>query len=132
MSPSVVVSYLAPTLTAAGFVVVQNALSLNALPDWDQVPACFVHPVKDLADGGNRLSTYAQSQVVRELFAVVTVCELDELEARRDTIRQRLMADNLPGRRFETIFEEGETLDLNRTLIWWRDTYSTRIERRSL
>lgn len=131
MDTAAIVTHIKPDLLAAGFAVVQSALSVEAIPNWYQLPAAFVHPVKDVARGGNRFGTYAHAQTVDEQFAVVTVCAIDELETWRGHVRDKLIAGPLPGRVFETDFIEGEILDLNRTAIWWRDVYGTAVERRS-
>lgn len=130
MDTQTVVDYLKPILLGAGFVSVQNALSLNALPNWDQVPAVFVYPVRDQALGDNTLGTYAHSQMIREGFAIVHVCALDDLEARRGSVHGALLPTLLPGYVFQTQFETGEILEINRTLVWWRDVYAVQRERR--
>lgn len=130
MNTQAVIDYLSPILLTAGWATVQDALSLNALPNWDKVPAAFVYPVRDQAMSDNTLGTYAHSQMVREGFAVVHVCALAELEARRATVHQALLSALLPGYVFQTQYESGEILEINRTLVWWRDVYAVQRERR--
>ena len=131
MDAEAICNFIAADLTAAGFEVIEPALSLTALPDWDQLPAAFVHPMKDRALGGNTLTAGGFRQSISEQFAVVVVCPIADLKTRRDQVAAALLGKLLPGRRYETEYAEGEVLDLNRTAIWWRDSYTTQIDRRT-
>ncbi len=136
MKNSEIVSHIEAPLLTAGFVHVGSALSQNAMPRWDKVPAAFVHPLKDDALGENRVSSCAHSQVRMERFGVVIVCAIDDLEDWRVEVDKALLTPNpatgewLPGRKHATNWVEGEIVDLTATQIWWRDTYSTKTERR--
>lgn len=129
MNMASVVTALAPLQAQHGWKHVGEALSLNAVPDWSRMPAAFVHPLKETALDGNQLGAHAHRQIVTENFAVVIVCPLAELEQRRDEVRNTLLPGPLQDRQWQTNYVEGEVLDLDRTTIWWRETYSTQVLR---
>ncbi len=136
MNTKLIVDHIQAPLLTAGFLSVQSALSQNAMPDWDVLPAAFVHPVKDTREGESRLGNCRHSQVRVESFAVVVVCAIDDLQGWRDEVDTVLLtppgpgAEWLPGRKHATQWVEGDIVDLTRTAIWWRDIYSTSVERR--
>lgn len=127
MDMQVIVDDTTAALTAAGFVTVQRALSLNALPDLEDVPAVFYHPWKDNALADNDLTVGAHEQTVRERFAAVVVAPEADINARRKDVCSALLGKKLTGRIWATEYEQGEILALDEKLIWWRDVYATQV-----
>lgn len=123
--------FLKPRLVDDGdYVDVRPARKLEAdLQDRDgELPLALVHPWKEEA-GASRYDNFT-SQRMAERFAVITVCPIESLEACRNRLFDAVLGQVLPDYVHVMLASEGETLDLDTSVIWWRDIFLTHRERR--
>ena len=132
MNPRVIADFIKPALLAKGWKRVDVAWVIAPDPSLTDVPAAFVVPWKDKAQGGSRTGgPCGTSQVVDEQFGILIAAEIEDYEARRAEVRQALHGKQLPGRQFIVEFAEGEPREASRTILWWVDIYVTSLEWRS-
>lgn len=115
---------------------VEPARSIVALPDEEvknNLPIAFVYANQESADGHTDMSN--GQEVSKQFTVVYAVRNIDDdlteepLEDLREQVRAALQGwqyndnpDYMPA-----AFISGQLIDVNRRVVWWRDTFTTQV-----
>lgn len=114
------------TTTLTSFVTVAEAWTSKPIADFDkELPAALYY----LAGIESEASPYMNETIQPGDYrvAVLIVCPVSSLEALIAELRTGLAGFEPTGGAFEA-FEHisGDTLDINESVVWWRDLYGVR------
>lgn len=94
----------------------------------EKVPAVYVAPFMETGLAPTNSSVHIQS--IEEQFSVLLVCSYADYNTAREAVMSALLGKELTGATHLTEFVSGETVEATGTLIYWRDVFQTRRERR--
>lgn len=113
-----------PTATS-----VELAYSVNGALDAD-LPILYVSPVTEVAD--ESVADNFVAQTVTETFSVLISADAvgDALDTMRDEVFAALLGFQVDANHDAVEFSSGDLVDINQSVIWWRDNFEMRHYRR--
>lgn len=124
----VVCDFLKPLLTNYADVRPAKALDADPLDANTTLPILLAHPVEEAAYPNS--TDFITRQRVDEHFALLTICKIEDLEARRQEVFDAVLGQQLPGYDEVMFFVGGTVQNITASVIWWRDIYKTATNRR--
>jgi len=94
----------------------------------EKVPAVYVAPFQETGLQPTISNVHIQS--VEEQFSVLLVCSYADFNAAREAVMDALLGKSLTGSTHLTDFVSGEMVEATGTLLYWRDVFQSRRERR--
>ncbi len=94
----------------------------------DKLPAVYVAPFQET--GLPPESSNVHIQAIDEQFSVLLVCDYAGFNTAREAVMTALLGKELTGSTQLTEFVSGDQVDATGTLVYWRDVFQTRRERR--
>lgn len=94
----------------------------------EKVPAVYVSPYQETGMPPSMSNVHIQS--IDEQFSVLLVCSYADYNTAREAVMSALLGKSLTGSTHLTEFVAGETVEATGTLIYWRDVFQSRRERR--
>lgn len=93
-----------------------------------KVPVVYVAPFQEAGAPPAMANIHIQS--VEEQFSVLLVCSYADFDTAREAVMDALLGKNLTGSTHLTEFVAGEVVEATGTLLYWRDVFQSRRERR--
>lgn len=94
----------------------------------EKVPAVYVAPFQET--GMQPAMTNVHIQSIEEQFSVLLVCSYADFDTAREAVMDALLGKSLTGSTHLTEFVAGEMVEATGTLLYWRDVFQSRRERR--
>lgn len=117
---------------------VEPAQSLMALNDDEVVsnlPIVFVYPGKE-SGSENHLSNATSQTVPLNVVCLIAAANsngtYEPMEDVRDQIKAALVGYQVSETHYPMRFVEGESLEISKRIIWWRDVYQTKVTLRNV
>lgn len=94
----------------------------------EKVPAVYVSPFEEMGMPPTISNVHIQS--IEEQFSVLLVCSYTGFDVAREAVIDALLGKALTGSTHLTEFVKGEMVEATGTLVYWRDVFQSRRERR--
>jgi hypothetical protein len=96
----------------------------------EEFPAVYIAPLREVGAEPIEISNYLQE--VDQMFEVVMVCSYAQFSAAREALVMSLIGKELiPGSLSACRFVEGMQVEGTGTLMYWRDIFAIRKQRRA-
>lgn len=118
-------NFLETVLGGLGLDIVEHATDLDFIgnqSDKMKTPSVFYHPWSENSPGLETIDN--DDQQIEVTFGLKVVARNTELDAIRDSIRKALIGHMEPGFLSPIAYNSGQVIDVQRSIIWWRDLYS--------
>ena len=128
MIPTLLAALRVDVTMAANFKTIEHAWAQEPVDVvTEQLPMCVIWSPNEVM-GSNDADGQIVAQMVTRMIHIFCVCDYTVLDARLADIRNVVVAWQKTGFYDVTELVEGELIQINGDIVWWLDTYSTRVQ----
>lgn len=128
MIPTLVTALAADSDMSTEFKIIKHAWANEPVDvPTEDMPMCVVWSPNDQM-GSNDADGQIVAQMVTRMIHIFCVCDYTVLDARLANIRSVVVGWQKSGFYDVTELAEGELIQINGDIVWWLDTYATRVQ----